>query len=104
MQIDVPIRAILAYSDFLMPTGASVRISVTASLGYCVLRLLASILLDLSKPTVLDCMRQGVTVVLASWGWGLQAKGVLLDCRPVSPHERVMCSGEYREREGLPGR
>lgn len=73
VQIDVPIRAILAYSDFLMPpTGASVRISVTASLGYCVLRPLASILLDLSKPTVLDCMRQGVTVVLASWG--LQAR------------------------------
>lgn len=64
MQIEVPIRAILACSDFPMsPTGASERISVTASLGCCVL-------LDLSKPTVLDCMRHGVTWVLASWGWG----------------------------------
>lgn len=64
MQKDVPIRAILAYSDFPMsPTGASVRISVTVSLGCCVL-------LDLSKPTVLDCMRHGVTVGSGLLGLG----------------------------------
>lgn len=35
---------------------------------------------------------------------GTPSQDVLPDCRPVSPHERAMCSGEYREGQGLPGR